>query len=141
MDDAFKSIKDAKGVPALITVFPYITSSSAYKDSPSSNCSNSKLSFESTYLTYNVTFSTSWPSGRAMYWIVAVDPDLCPVIFLPMKLTLEQNTQKEIVFREMIVSALRAISRGESPRNIQDQLLANLPPKQQEKIEAAAAAN
>ena len=39
-----------------------------------------------------------------------------------MKLTLEQNTQKEIVFREMIVSALRAISRGESPRNIQDQL-------------------
>ena len=66
---------------------------------------------------------------------------LANVIFLPMKLTLEQNTQKEIVFREMIVSALRAISRGESPRNIQDQLLANLPPKQQEKIEAAAAAN
>ena len=65
---------------------------------------------------------------------------LANVIFLPMKLTLEQNTQKEIVFREMIVSALRAISRGESPRNIQDQLLANLPPKQKEKIEAAAAA-
>ena len=59
---------------------------------------------------------------------------LANVIFLPMKLTLEQNTQKEIVFREMIVSALRAISRGESPRNIQDQLLANLPPKQQEKL-------
>ena len=35
-------------------------------------------------------------------------------VILPMKLTLEQNTQKEIVFREMIVSALRAISRGES---------------------------
>ena len=34
----------------------------------------------------------------------------------------------------MIVTALRAISRGESPRNIQDQLLANLPPKQQEKL-------
>ena len=66
---------------------------------------------------------------------------LANVIFLPMKLTLEQNTAKEIVFREMIVTALRAISRGESPRNIQDQLLANLPPKQQEKIEAAAAAS
>ena len=65
---------------------------------------------------------------------------LANVIFLPMKITLEQNTAKEVVFREMIVTALRAISRGESPRNIQDQLLANLPPKQQEKIEAAAAA-
>ena len=65
---------------------------------------------------------------------------LANVIFLPMKLTLEQNTQKEVVFREMIVSALRGISRGESPRNIQDQLMANLPPKQKEKIEAAAAA-
>ena len=53
---------------------------------------------------------------------------------------LYQNTAKEVVFREMILSSLRAISRGESPRNIQDQLLANLPPKQQEKIEAAASA-
>ena len=65
---------------------------------------------------------------------------LANVIFLPMKITLEQNTAKEVVFREMILSSLRAISRGESPRNIQDQLLANLPPKQQEKIEAAASA-
>merc|ERR1712054_602078 len=63
---------------------------------------------------------------------------LANVIFLPMKLTLEQNTQKEIVFREMIVSALRAISRGESPRNIQDQLVAQMPPKIQAKIEEAA---
>ena len=33
---------------------------------------------------------------------------LANVIFLPMKITLEQNTAKEVVFREMILSALRA---------------------------------
>ena len=66
---------------------------------------------------------------------------LANVIFLPMKLSLEQNSAKEVMYREMVITALRSISRGESPRNIQDQLLANLPPKQQEKIEAAAAAS
>ena len=29
----------------------------------------------------------------------------------------------------MIITGLQFISRGESPRNIQDQLIANLPPK------------
>ncbi len=66
---------------------------------------------------------------------------LANVIFLPMKLSLEQNSAKEVMYREMVITALRSISRGESPRNIQDQLLANLPPKIQEKIEAAASAN
>lgn len=62
------------------------------------------------------------------------------VIFLPMKLTLEQNTAKEVMYREMVITSLRCISRGESPRNISDQLLGNLPPKLKEKLEAAASA-
>ena len=38
---------------------------------------------------------------------------------------------------EMVVLVLSIIARVESPRNIQDQMLANLPPKMQAKLEAA----
>jgi chemotaxis protein MotA len=41
-------------------------------------------------------------------------------------------------YREMVVMGLKFISRGESPRNITDQLVANLPPKIQAQIEEAA---
>jgi chemotaxis protein MotA len=37
----------------------------------------------------------------------------------------------------MVVAGLRNIARGESPRNIQDQLVSNLPPKIQQKLEEA----
>ena len=40
---------------------------------------------------------------------------------------------------EMIITGLQFISRGESPRNIQDQLVANLPPKEKQKLLEAAA--
>ena len=50
---------------------------------------------------------------------------------------LEGYTAYEVVYREMIVLGLRSIARGESPRNIQDQMISNLPPKMQAKIEAA----
>ena len=50
---------------------------------------------------------------------------------------LEGYTAYELVYREMVVEGLRNIARGESPRNIQDQLVSNLPPKLQEKMAAA----
>ena len=59
------------------------------------------------------------------------------VLFLPMITSLEGYTAYEVTYREMVVLGLRNIARGESPRNIQDQMLANLPPKLQAKLEAA----
>ena len=59
------------------------------------------------------------------------------VMFAPMLTKLELYTNKESIYREMVVLGLRNIARGESPRNIQDQLAANLPPKIQQKLEAA----
>ena len=50
---------------------------------------------------------------------------------------LENYTAYEVVYREMVVLGLRSISRGESPRNIQDIMAANLSPKVQEALEAA----
>ena len=59
------------------------------------------------------------------------------IIFMPMLVKLEGYTTYETVYREMVLLGLKYISRGESPRNIQDQMLANLPPKLQEQLEAA----
>ena len=60
------------------------------------------------------------------------------VLFLPMITSLEGYTAYEVTYREMVVMGLRNIARGESPRNIQDQMVANLPPAVQQKLEAAA---
>ena len=60
-------------------------------------------------------------------------------IFMPIVTKLEGYSAHEALYREMVVMGLRYISRGESPRNITDQLIANLPPKLQAKIEEAAA--
>ena len=59
------------------------------------------------------------------------------VMFMPMQNKLEGYTDYEVVYREMVVDGLRNIARGESPRNIQDQMLSNLPPKMQEKLAEA----
>ncbi|MDC0093455.1 MotA/TolQ/ExbB proton channel family protein [Alphaproteobacteria bacterium] len=59
-------------------------------------------------------------------------------IFMPIVSKLEQYSTHELVYRTMVVMGLKFISRGESPRNITDQLVANLPPKLQAKIEEAA---
>ncbi|MDA7775538.1 MotA/TolQ/ExbB proton channel family protein [Alphaproteobacteria bacterium] len=59
------------------------------------------------------------------------------VLFMPLLTKLEGYTQYEAVYREMVVTGLRNIARGESPRNIQDQMVANLAPKIQEKMEVA----
>jgi chemotaxis protein MotA len=59
------------------------------------------------------------------------------VLFTPMLVKLEGYTVYEVVYREMVILGLRNIARGESPRNIQDQMASKLPPKMQAKLEAA----
>jgi chemotaxis protein MotA len=59
------------------------------------------------------------------------------VLFSPMLTKLEGYTSYEVVYREMVILGLRNIARGESPRNIQDQMASKLPPKMQAKLEAA----
>ena len=63
---------------------------------------------------------------------------LANCIFMPIVTKLENYSADEALYREMVVMGLKYISRGESPRNITDQLIANLPPKLQAKIEEAA---
>ena len=59
------------------------------------------------------------------------------IIFMPMLVKLEGYTAYEVIYRGLVVLGLRNIARGESPRNIQDQMVAALPPKMQAKLEAA----
>ena len=60
------------------------------------------------------------------------------VLFMPMRTALENYTAAEITYRGMVITGLQNIARSESPRNIQDELVANLPPAAQAKLEAAA---
>lgn len=62
---------------------------------------------------------------------------LANVLFGPMLTKLEGYTDAEIIYRELVIEGLRSIAQGESGRNIQDQLVTALPPKEQLKIEAA----
>ena len=55
-------------------------------------------------------------------------------IFMPIVTKLKNYSAYEKIYREMIITGLQFISRGESPRNIQDQLIANLPPKEKQKL-------
>jgi chemotaxis protein MotA len=59
-------------------------------------------------------------------------------IFMPIVTKLEGYSAHELLYREMVVMGLKYISRGESPRNITDQLVAQMPPKIQAQIENAA---
>ena len=59
------------------------------------------------------------------------------IIFMPMLVKLEGYTAYEVIYRGLVVLGLRNIARGESPRNIQDQMVSALPPKMQAKLEAA----
>jgi chemotaxis protein MotA len=60
------------------------------------------------------------------------------VIFNPIKGKLEYYTAYEVTYREIVLEGLRGIARSESPRNIQDNMAAALPPKLQAKFEVAA---
>jgi len=59
------------------------------------------------------------------------------VLFGPLLTKLEGYTAYEVVYREMVILGLRNVARGESPRNIQDQMISNLSPKMQAKIATA----
>ena len=60
------------------------------------------------------------------------------VLFMPMLTKLENYTYYEVVYGQTVILGLRGIARGESPRNMQDQIVSLLAPKAQEKFEAAA---
>lgn len=60
------------------------------------------------------------------------------VMFGPMLTKLENYTGDEVAYREMVIEGLRNIARGESGRNVQDQMIANLAPKAQAKFADAA---
>ncbi|MEE3361902.1 MAG: MotA/TolQ/ExbB proton channel family protein [Pseudomonadota bacterium] len=59
------------------------------------------------------------------------------VIFGPMLTKMEGYTAAEVTYREMVIEGLRNIAKGESSRNVQDQMVANLPPKEKAKLLAA----
>jgi chemotaxis protein MotA len=59
------------------------------------------------------------------------------IIFMPMLVKLEGYTAYEVIYRGLVVVGLRNIAKGESPRNIQDQMVSALPPKMQAKLETA----
>jgi chemotaxis protein MotA len=59
------------------------------------------------------------------------------VIFGPILVKLEGLTGDEVTYRQMVIEGLRGIARGESPRNVQENMIAILPPKAQEKLMAA----
>jgi chemotaxis protein MotA len=59
------------------------------------------------------------------------------VLFAPMLTKMEFYTAYEVTYREIVILGLRGIAQGDSPRNIQDILAANLNPKDQAKLEAA----
>ena len=60
------------------------------------------------------------------------------VMFMPMAKKLEGFTEFEVSYRQFVLEGLRGIARSDSPRNIQDQMAATLPPKLQAKFEVAA---
>lgn len=53
------------------------------------------------------------------------------VFFGPLAAKMKNNTAIEVQYREMVIEGLRAIARGESPRNIQDAMMAVLAPRAQ----------
>ena len=62
---------------------------------------------------------------------------LANLIFGPMLSKMEYNSDLEVKYRKLIIDGLRFIARGESPRNIQENLAANLSLKEQIALEAA----
>ncbi|MGZ3217063.1 motility protein A [Paracoccus sp. T5] len=60
------------------------------------------------------------------------------VLFGPILTKMQGRTSAELEYRALVMEGLRGIARGESPRLIEDQLLAALDPPVQEKMRAAA---
>ncbi len=60
------------------------------------------------------------------------------VLFGPILSKLEGYSAAETIYRGMVLEGLRNIARGESGRNVQEQMVAALPPKVQAQLLAAA---
>jgi chemotaxis protein MotA len=60
------------------------------------------------------------------------------VIFGPILTKMQARTAAEVEYRTLVIEGLRGIVRGESPRVIEDQMIAALEPPAQEKLRAAA---
>jgi len=60
------------------------------------------------------------------------------IIFGPILTKLQIRTTTELEYRALVIEGLRGIARGDSPRLIEDQMLAALDPPVQEKMRAAA---
>jgi chemotaxis protein MotA len=62
---------------------------------------------------------------------------LANVIFGPILAKLEGYSAAEAQYRDMVLAGLRNIAKGESGRSVQEQMVAVLPPKLQDKLMAA----
>lgn len=60
------------------------------------------------------------------------------VVFGPILTKLQAMTGAEVDYRNLVIEGLRGIARGDSPRLIEDQLVAALDPPDQVKMRAAA---
>lgn len=62
------------------------------------------------------------------------------LIFLPISFKLKQNSQQEVLLREVMLEGILAISAGDNPRIVEEKLKAFLPPRMKMDMEAAAKA-
>lgn len=58
------------------------------------------------------------------------------LIFLPISFKLKQNSQAEVLLREVMLEGILAISAGDNPRIVEEKLKAFLPPKMKVDMEA-----
>jgi chemotaxis protein MotA len=61
------------------------------------------------------------------------------IIFLPISFKLKQNSQQEVLLREVMLEGILAISAGDNPRIVEEKLKAFLPPKMKLDMEAQKA--
>lgn len=61
------------------------------------------------------------------------------LIFLPISFKLKQNSQQEVLLREVMLEGILAISAGDNPRIVEEKLKAFLPPKLKLDLEAQKA--
>lgn len=59
------------------------------------------------------------------------------LIFLPISFKLKQNSQAEVLLREVMLEGILAISAGDNPRIVEEKLKAFLPPRMKLDMEAA----
>jgi chemotaxis protein MotA len=61
------------------------------------------------------------------------------IIFLPISFKLKQNSQQEVLLREVMLEGILSISAGDNPRIVEEKLKAFLPPRMKLDLEAQSA--